>query len=33
MNGISYDMDDIINSAIETWIKKLDSGDILNVDN
>jgi len=33
MNGISYDMDDIINATIETWIKRLDSGEILNVDN
>lgn len=33
MNGISYDMDDIINATVETWIKRLDSGEILNVDN
>ncbi len=32
MNGTSYDMNDIINSSIETWIKKIDSGELLNVD-
>lgn len=33
MRGISYDMNDIINSSIETWIKRIDSGELLNVEN
>ena len=32
MNSTTYDMNDIINSTVETWIKKLDSGEILNID-
>ena len=31
MNDTSYDMNDIINATIEAWIKKLDSGKILNI--
>lgn len=32
MNSTSYDMNDIINASIETWIRRLDSGILLNLD-
>ena len=33
MNSSYYDMNDIINAMIEIWIRKIDSGELLKVDN